>query len=287
MKTTMMATRMMTEERLETMSALLSGLLLGLIATIVASVSLFGLHDVPGFGLLPLWLQAGLLNVPFPSGAEAPPVYWYSSRAAGLLAYGALWASTVWGLIVSAKALDTLVPRAVSFGLHQFLSTLALVLAGIHVFALLGDTYFEFTLSAVLIPGRSPYKPLWVGFGVLALYALLIVYWSFYLRKRIGYRAWRRLHYLSFVLYAFVTVHGLMAGTDLGNGTVAYPYLASAGVVLFLIYYRILLPARRKSKKRRQQRKQRPSVPITVNGKANGFDAGIRPVREAQSIAHG
>ena len=37
---------------------------------------------------------------------------------------------------------------------------------------------------------------------------------SFPLRKRIGMRAWRRLHWATYGLFALATVHGLAAGTD-------------------------------------------------------------------------
>lgn len=242
----------MTDERLETLSALISGLFLGVTATIGVAIALIGPAHVPGFALLPNWVQAGFTHTTLISGATPPPVYWYISRAAGMLAYAALWSSTVWGLIISSKIVDTWIPRPISFGLHQFISTLALVLTGVHVFSLLGDSYFTFTLDTLLVPGRSPYEPFWVSVGVVAFYVLLIVYWSFYVRKRISYQWWRRLHYLSFGLYVFVTAHGFMAGTDMSNTPVAVAYLASAGLVLFLTYYRILATGRQRTKRKKR-----------------------------------
>lgn len=249
----------MTDEQLETLSALVSGLFLGITVFIGAIVALIGPAHVPGFALLPNWLQAGLTHTTLISGATPPPVYWYISRAAGLLAYAALWGSTAWGLIISSKIVDALIPRPISFGLHQFMSTLALVLTGAHIFSLLGDSYFAFTLDKLLVPGRSPYEPFWVSVGVIAFYLLLVVYWSFYVRKRIGYRGWRRLHYLSFGLYVFVTAHGLMAGTDLNNASIAIPYLSSAGLVLFLTYYRILTAGRRTNRKKKSPQRTAPA----------------------------
>ncbi|MCZ7569722.1 MAG: hypothetical protein M5U01_14230 [Ardenticatenaceae bacterium] len=243
-----------TEERIETISALAAGLLLGGAAAAGVLALALGPAHVPGFRLLPLWMQAGLTHTPLPGGEEAPPVYWYLSRAAGLLAYGTLWASTVWGLVMTSKVLDRLVPRPVSFGLHQFLATLALSLTGLHMAALLGDRYFDFTLGGLLVPGRSPFKPLWVGLGVVAFYVLVAVYGSFAVRKRIGQRTWRALHSLSFALYLLALAHGLMAGTDLGHPPAARLYLASAGVVLFLSYSRIL------AWRQRPQRPDRPAA---------------------------
>lgn len=252
---------MINEEGVETISALAAGLLLGVAAAMGVVVLVLGPQSVPGFHLLPTWIQAGVAHTPLPSGAEPPPLYWYLSRAAGVLAYAALWATTVWGLTISTRVLDRLVPRPISFGLHQFISALALTLTAVHMLALLGDRYFEFTLGDLFVPGLSPYKPLWVGLGVVAFYLLLIVYWSFSVRKRIGQRVWRSLHSLSFALYVLALAHGLMAGTDLSKPLVAQLYVASAGVVLFLSYYRILtLRARPQRTGRRIERARQAKI---------------------------
>ena len=49
---------------------------------------------------------------------------------------------------------------------------------------------------------------------MLAAELMVVIYVSFSLRRRIGVRNWRRLHYLTFAVFAAATVHGLAAGTD-------------------------------------------------------------------------
>ena len=49
---------------------------------------------------------------------------------------------------------------------------------------------------------------------MLAAELMLVVYASFALRKRIGPRNWRRLHWATYAIFAAATVHGLAAGTD-------------------------------------------------------------------------
>ena len=46
---------------------------------------------------------------------------------------------------------------------------------------------------------------------------MAVIYVSFSLRRRIGVRNWRRLHYLTFAVFGAATVHGLAAGTDRGR----------------------------------------------------------------------
>jgi sulfoxide reductase heme-binding subunit YedZ len=91
------------------------------------------------------------------------------------------------------------------------------------------------------VPFAGPYRPLWVGFGQLTLGLSLVVLLSFYVRKRIGTRTWRTVHYLSFLAFVGATVHGLMAGSDSIAGWVYAGYLTCTATVAFLTTYRIAL----------------------------------------------
>jgi DMSO/TMAO reductase YedYZ heme-binding membrane subunit len=63
---------------------------------------------------------------------------------------------------------------------------------------------------------------------------------SFYVRRRIGHATWRRIHYLSFVVFLMVTVHGLMSGTDTARAGVRVMYQTAGWSVLGLGIYRAL-----------------------------------------------
>ena len=52
---------------------------------------------------------------------------------------------------------------------------------------------------------------------MLAAELMMVVYASFSLRTRIGFRNWRRLHWATSLVFAFATLHGLAAGTDSGT----------------------------------------------------------------------
>ena len=69
----------------------------------------------------------------------------------------------------------------------------------------------------------------------------LLVLLSFYVRKRIGQKTWRRLHYVSFLAFLAATAHGLMAGTDTSAPWVVLGYLLMTAIVVFLLTYRIVL----------------------------------------------
>ena len=164
---------------------------------------------------------------------------WYASRVLGFLAYGAIVASIVYGLLLSTGILDRIAHRAVSLTLHQDLSALAIGLTALHGALLSLDTFVPQSVRELVIPFAGPYRPEWVGVGQLTLYLMLIVYGSFYARRRIGQRAWRTLHYTTLLLFLGATAHGVMAGTDSPTPWAFGIYLTATVTVVFLLGYRI------------------------------------------------
>ena len=164
---------------------------------------------------------------------------WYATRSTALLSYLALSASTIYGLLLSTKLLDRVTHRPISFTLHQDLAGIGLALALVHAAVLMIDRAVPFTPVEVVVPFAGPYRPLWVGMGQLAMGLALLVLLSFYVRKRIGTRAWRAIHRLSFVAFAGATVHGLMAGSDSSAGWAYAGYLTLTVIVVFLTTYRV------------------------------------------------
>jgi len=139
---------------------------------------------------------------------------WYVARASGLIAWGLLAASVIWGLLMTSKVLRGRVKNAWLLDLHRWLGGLALVFTAIHVIAILGDTYVHFGLASVLVPLTADWHPVAVAWGVASMYLLLAVEVTSLLRSRLSNRLWRRVHVLSFPLFVFSTIHGLSAGTD-------------------------------------------------------------------------
>jgi len=187
---------------------------------------------------------------------------WLLERLAGFLAYFALASSVIYGLLLSTKILDAIAHRPITFSLHQDLASFGLGLAGVHG-ALLGlDRTVPFSLPQMVVPGLAPYAPLAVATGQLACYVMAAVVASFYLRRRIGQRAWRRLHYLTFLAFAGATAHGVAAGTDSRTAWAWWVYVAMTMVVMFLLTYRIVVSAAG----RRAEAPilgTRPAVPLT------------------------
>jgi predicted ferric reductase len=166
---------------------------------------------------------------------------WYATRLLALLSYLAITGSVVYGLLLSTGILDAIAQRTVTFTLHQDLSGIGLGLAMVHAAVLMIDSSVPYSPVEILVPFAGPYRSVWVGIGQLSIYLTGIVMVSFYLRKRIGQKRWRTLHYVTFLAFLGATVHGLMAGTDTSAPWAFWMYLVSAALVVFLTVYRIVL----------------------------------------------
>jgi sulfoxide reductase heme-binding subunit YedZ len=164
---------------------------------------------------------------------------WVFERLFAFLAYGALAGSVVYGLLLSTRLLDVVAHRPITFNLHQDLASIGLGLAGVHGMLLALDHSVPFTLAQIALPGLAPYAPLGVALGQVGFYLMAVVVGSFYVRRRIGQRAWRMLHYLTFLAFAGSTAHGLMAGTDSTAPWAWWLYVGSSVIVAFLLGYRI------------------------------------------------
>ena len=66
-----------------------------------------------------------------------------------------------------------------------------------------------------------------VAAGQVGFYLMAVVVGSFYLRRHIGQRAWRTLHYLTFLAFVGATVHGIAAGTDSATPGAWWLYVGS------------------------------------------------------------
>lgn len=169
---------------------------------------------------------------------------WSIARASGITAFLALSLDVVFGLFVSTRAADPLLPRASSTELHRWLSSVALSLTATHLVALLVDPFVGYDVLDLLVPLASGYRPVAVGLGVLAAWGALVVHGSFALRKRLGPKTWRRLHFASFAVYAMALLHGLLAGSDTGRPGVLALYIASGSTVALLVAIRLRPRAR-------------------------------------------
>jgi len=172
------------------------------------------------------------------------PTFWLLARASGFAAYAMITLSVLAGLAVKSRPFRN-VAAAAQTDTHRAFALAGLGMLALHGLALVLDRTVRIPLYALVVPFASPYRPAAVAAGVLAAELAALVYWSFSLRRRIGARAWRRLHWLAYAVFAAATIHGLAAGTDTARGWASATYAGAVGAVAAATAWRALTASAR------------------------------------------
>jgi len=139
---------------------------------------------------------------------------WYAARGTGVVALLLLTATVMLGIAGTARFETARWPRVLTAGLHRQLSLLVVAFVVVHVTATVLDPFAPIGWTAAVIPFSASYRPLWLGLGTVAFDLLIAVLLTSLLRARLGYRAWRAVHWLAYASWPVALWHGLGTGTD-------------------------------------------------------------------------
>ncbi len=204
--------------------------------TAILFLMAFSVGTIMAVILLPIMIP----SLEYSLGGNSPKAFWFLSRASSFIALSLLWLSMALGLTMTNKMARVWPGVPASFAIHEYVSLLGIGFSIFHAFILLGDEYIAFTVKNVLIPFSTvEYRPIYVGIGQTAFYVWLIVALSFYIKARIGQKAWRWVHYLSFAIYVAAIYHGITSGTDTKEVWAQNYYWISGTSLLFLFFHRI------------------------------------------------
>jgi methionine sulfoxide reductase heme-binding subunit len=179
------------------------------------------------------------------------PTFWLVARASGLTAYILLTLSMLAGLILKSRPFGRAVKASSVMDLHRLLALLGLAAFGVHGTTLLLDKTVHMPVAGLFVPGASPYRPVAVAFGVVAAELMALVVVSFSIRKLIGQKRWRLLHWSTYAIFALATAHGLLAGSDSAQPWARDLYLGAVAAVVFATAWRASYkPSRRTLRER-------------------------------------
>ena len=143
-----------------------------------------------------------------------PSLLWYTTRATGVMALLLLTGTVVLGVAGVGRIDTPRWPRLLTAGLHRNLSLLAVAFVAVHVLATVLDGYAPIGWITAIVPFSSPYRTLWLSLGTVAFDLLLAVAITSLVRVRLGYRAWRAVHWLGYASWPVALWHALGTGTD-------------------------------------------------------------------------
>lgn len=188
-----------------------------------------------------------------------PQVWWFVTRATGIVAWAVLSASVLLGLFLSTRVLGTRPTPGWLQDLHRGTAGLGIGFTAAHMAALVADSYVHFDVVDLLVPMASSWRPVAVALGVVAMWLLVVVEATSLARRRFGHRRWRRVHMLSFVLWVAATAHFVLAGTDVAAPWMFPVVVATVLTVVAATLVRVLRP--RGTRGARGPRRARPARP--------------------------
>jgi predicted ferric reductase len=150
------------------------------------------------------------------------------SNFAGLGAIGLLTLNILLGLLIATKynpvrrwphrRIDTV-------GLHNWTGYVALALALVHPVLILFSGSAMFGVADLLWPLGAPRQPVVNTFGAIALWLLLFVIVTSVLwqeRHAMSRRAWKRMHFATYVMYPMYAVHSVLTDPALRDRPIDY-----------------------------------------------------------------
>jgi len=200
-----------------------------------------------------------------------PHIWWYLSRASGIVAWLMLTASVLWGIVLATDLFPSWRRAAWLLGMHRWLAGLTFFFIVGHLVTLLFDSYAPFGLRDLLVPFASTWRPTAIAVGVVALWLLIAVELTALAMKRLSKKWWRDVHIASYVVFWSVSIHAALAGTDTSKTLYTVTAIVALAAVVFAASYRALsrdLPKRRPARA--------PRRPSSLRAAADNETAGTR-----------
>jgi DMSO/TMAO reductase YedYZ heme-binding membrane subunit len=169
----------------------------------------------------------------------APSPLWYLTRGTGLVTLVLLTASVVLGIMEVRRWAPAGSPRFALVTLHRAASLMVIALLAVHVLTAVLDSFAPIRLVDAVLPFTGRYRPLWLGLGALALDLLVAITVTSLVRRRLGLRAWRGVHWLAYACWPVALVHGWGTGSDARTGWMLATTLACGAAVVAAVTWRL------------------------------------------------
>ena len=162
--------------------------------------------------------------------------WWLASRASGVLALILVTISVAIGLTMASKLVRKRGAGPVLAKLHEQTALAGLVAIAVHAITLLGDPWLNAGVKGVLVPFQMDYKPVFTGLGIIAAYLAAFLGLTFYLRRRIGPKLWRKAHRATVLVWLLGLIHTIGAGTDAGSPWLR-EFMVLTGVPIVAVFF--------------------------------------------------
>ena len=171
-------------------------------------------------------------------------VFWYASRATGVVALLLLTAVLVLGILVNRQGRLPGLPRFAVTSLHRNISLLAVAFIAVHVLTAVADTYVSIPVLSGVIPFASGYERFWLGLGAISFDLMLAMIITSLVRGRLNPILWRAIHLLAYLCWPVAFAHSIGSSKDLQHGWLLDLAVGCALIVAAAAAWRLASAAR-------------------------------------------
>jgi ferredoxin-NADP reductase len=177
-----------------------------------------------------------------------PHIWWYISRISAMVAWGLMSFSVVWGVLLASRVFRGLDNPSWLKDIHKYLSTLTVILAGVHTSALTLDPFVKFDIADILIPGVATYEgatpliELALAVGVVAFWIMTVVYATSLFMDKLPRWFWKGIHYSAYLVFFAIGIHAAYSGSDVGTwwyGAVSI-WVITMGMLALIIRFAVV-----------------------------------------------
>lgn len=189
--------------------------------------------------------------------------WWLASRASGLVALVLVTVSVAVGLAMAGRLMRRPGLAKKLMAVHEQTALAGLVAIAVHGIALLGDPWLQPGVAGVAVPFALGFKTFFTGLGVIAGYLAMLLGLSYYARRRIGARLWRKAHRATVAVWLFGLVHALGAGTDASTAWFRWWAMLTTPAIGGLFVYRVFSGRAKRQIRTARQRQGRVLRPAS------------------------
>jgi methionine sulfoxide reductase heme-binding subunit len=164
---------------------------------------------------------------------------WALGRGTGVVALVLLTLGVVLGVFTRSGRTLFGLPRFSVAVVHRNVAILASVFTLIHIVTLVFDPFAQLNLVDLVIPFRGAYEPFWLGLGTLGVDLLVAVMFTALLRRWIGVRVFRFVHWFVYAMWPVAFLHAVGMGSDRGAGWFVVTAVLSAIAVCAATAWRL------------------------------------------------
>ena len=167
-------------------------------------------------------------------------LWWFLSRATGIVATLLAVAALVWGFFFSARNFGERYTPAWWLDLHNWLGGLALIFTGAHLVTVYLTPESGMGLLQILVPGTASGIEWGITWGVIAAYLFAITVFTSWPKKRFRRWLWRTIHLSSVLGVALALIHAYQLGPDTSHLVFRIGFVASLAVGLYATFRRLV-----------------------------------------------